>query len=42
MTIGPDELARGEATIREMGETRREGDQRTVPLSEVVTTIQSW
>jgi histidyl-tRNA synthetase len=40
--IGPDELARGEATIREMGETRREGDQRTVPLSEVVKTIQSW
>ena len=40
--IGPDELARGEATIREMGETRREGDQRTVPLADVVETIRNW
>lgn len=40
--IGHDELERGEAVIREMGETRREGDQRTVSLPDVVDAIVNW
>lgn len=40
--IGPDELEQGMATIREMGETRREGDQRTIPLTKVVEAILNW
>ncbi len=40
--LGPEEIAAGQATIREMGETRREGDQRTVPLAQVADTLRNW
>jgi histidyl-tRNA synthetase len=40
--LGPDEVEAGQATIRQMGETRREGDQRTVGLDDVIETILGW
>lgn len=39
--LGPDEIRAGQATIRALGETRTEGDQRTVPIGEVAQVIRS-
>jgi len=40
--VGPDEVKRGEATVRRLGETRKDSEQRTVPLDEVAQTIRGW
>lgn len=40
--LGPDEIRAGQATIRALGETRTEGDQRTVPVGEVAQAIRNW
>jgi histidyl-tRNA synthetase len=40
--IGPDEVAQGLATIRLLGETRRDSKQRTVPFDEVVDVLLDW
>jgi histidyl-tRNA synthetase len=39
---GPDEIASGEATIRKLGETAKDSEQRTVPLAEAAEAIRSW
>ena len=40
--LGPDEIAAGQATIRHLGKTRQESEQRTVSLSEVAEAIRNW
>jgi histidyl-tRNA synthetase len=40
--LGPDEVRAGQATIRALGETRTEGDQRTVPIEKVAQAIREW
>ncbi len=40
--LGPDEIHAGQATIRALGETRAEGDQRTVPFEDVAQVIRGW
>jgi histidyl-tRNA synthetase len=40
--LGPDEMAAGQATIRQLGRTRQESEQRTVPLGEVAAAIRGW
>jgi histidyl-tRNA synthetase len=40
--MGPEEIAAGEATVRRMGETRKDSEQRRVPIGEVAETIRGW
>lgn len=40
--LGPDEWAAGQATIRRLGQTAEQSQQRTVRLDDVATTILSW
>jgi len=40
--LGPDEIAAGQATVRRLGKSRQESEQRSVPLSEVAQAIQNW
>lgn len=40
--LGPDELAAGQATIRKLGKTAKESEQRTVDLEDVAETISNW
>ena len=40
--VGPDEVKRGEATVRRLGATRKDSEQRTVPMEKVAETIRSW
>jgi histidyl-tRNA synthetase len=40
--LGPDERAAGQATVRRLGKSRQESEQRSVPLSEVAQAIQNW
>jgi histidyl-tRNA synthetase len=40
--VGPDEWAAGQATIRKLGQTADESEQRTVSLDAVVNTITGW
>lgn len=40
--LGPDEWAAGQATIRRLGQTAEESEQRTVRLDAVADTILSW
>lgn len=40
--VGPDEVKKGEATIRRLGETRKDSEQRTVPVEKVAETLRNW
>jgi histidyl-tRNA synthetase len=40
--LGPDEIAAGQATIRRLGRTRKESEQRTVPLPDIADVIRNW
>jgi histidyl-tRNA synthetase len=40
--LGPDEWAAGQATIRKLGQTADESEQRTVSLNDVANTISGW
>ncbi|NDJ52803.1 MAG: histidine--tRNA ligase [Chloroflexi bacterium] len=40
--IGPDELATGKATIRKLGKTKKDSEQREVDLASVAAEIASW
>ena len=40
--VGPDEIAQGKATIRRLGKTREESEQRSVPSGEVAAAIRDW
>jgi histidyl-tRNA synthetase len=40
--LGPDEIATGQATVRRLGKTRQESEQRAIPLGEVANVIQNW
>ncbi len=42
VVLGPEEIEAGQATIRRLGETRKDSEQRTVPMGEVAKTIRSW
>ncbi|MBN1120138.1 MAG: histidine--tRNA ligase [Anaerolineae bacterium] len=42
IVLGPDEIAAGEVTVRRLGETRKDSEQRNVPRSEVANAIRSW
>jgi histidyl-tRNA synthetase len=39
---GPDEIAAGQATIRKLGKTAEDSEQRTVPVEETAEAIRSW
>jgi histidyl-tRNA synthetase len=39
---GPDEIATNQVTLRKLGSTAQESEQRTVAQSDVVSTIQEW
>jgi histidyl-tRNA synthetase len=40
--LGPDEIAAGQATVRRLGETREESEQRVVPLPGLVDALRNW
>lgn len=40
--IGPDEAAAGQVTLRRLGATAKESEQRTVQRSELADAIRSW
>jgi histidyl-tRNA synthetase len=40
--MGPDEIAAGQATVRRLGKTAKDSEQRTVPLKETAEAIRSW
>ncbi len=40
--LGPDEWAAGQATIRRLGQTANESQQRTVRLDDVTDTVLNW
>lgn len=40
--LGPDEWAAGQATIRRLGQTAEESEQRTVRLDDAADTILNW
>lgn len=42
IVIGPDEVEKGEVTIRKLGETAKDSEQRTVRRADLVKTLQGW
>jgi histidyl-tRNA synthetase len=40
--LGPDEIAAEQATVRRLGETREESEQRVVPLPGLVDALRNW
>jgi histidyl-tRNA synthetase len=42
LILGPDEIAAGQVTIRKLGETRKDSEQRTVSLGDAANAIKQW
>ena len=40
--LGPDELAAGQVTIRRLGLTAKESEQRTVSLEDIANMVHNW
>ncbi len=42
LILGPDEIAAGKVTLRKLGKTAKDSQQRTIPLSEMAAAVQNW
>lgn len=42
LILGPDEIAAGQVTIRKLGQTRKDSEQRTVLLGDAANAIKQW
>jgi histidyl-tRNA synthetase len=40
--LGPDEIAKGQATVRRLGRTAEEAEERTIPRDQVADAIKNW